>query len=273
MSSVLHRRFLLLAPWTVCALVSLHGASCQAEEGPAAKAAEASPVREFTDWSYDGGDSSKARVAAAHAAKDGEVEKLFSAAGVPFPPADLVLVGYKKERDVEVWASAKAGGELKHVATYKVCYASGGQGPKRREGDYQVPEGFYELDYYNSHSLFYLSMRVNYPNASDRILGKKGKLGGDIMIHGNCVSIGCLAMSDERIQELWIMTKAMDDRKKRVAVYLFPARELDTLIAGESSVELKEFWTNLKTGLDLFRKAPRRLKVRVDGKGRYGFGE
>ncbi|MBM4354304.1 MAG: hypothetical protein FJ109_10995 [Deltaproteobacteria bacterium] len=239
--------------------------------GAGAPSAAAAPVRDFTDWSYDGDDSSKARVAAAHKAKDAEVEKLFSDAGVPFPPADLVLIGYKKERDVEVWAAAKGGGELKHVATYKVCYASGGLGPKRKQGDSQVPEGFYELDYYNSHSLFYLSTRVNYPNASDRKLGKKGDLGGDIMIHGNCVSIGCLAMSDERIQELWIMTKAMDDRKKRVAVYLFPTRELDTLIAGESSVELKEFWTNLKVGLDRFRKDPRRLKVRVDGKGRYGF--
>ncbi len=266
--------------------VALPGISCRAQQAPAtggakpgsgsaspavggSTAARSVPVREFTDWSYDGGDSSKARVAAAHTAKDTEVQKLFSDAGVAFPPGDLVLVGYKKERDVEVWAAAKAGGKLEHIATYKVCYASGGLGPKRREGDYQVPEGFYELDYYNSHSLFYLSMRVNYPNASDRKLGKKGSLGGDIMIHGNCVSIGCLAMTDERIQELWIMAKAMDDRQKRVAVYLFPTRDMDTLIAGEASVELKEFWTNLNQGLKLFAAQKRRLKVRVDEKGMY----
>lgn len=256
----------LLFPAGACHAQGTAPASVEPAQAPAP-----SPVREFTDWSYDGDDSSKARVAAAHEAKDAEVQKLFADADVPFPPAELVLVGYKKERDVEVWAGARAGASLKHIATYKVCYASGGPGPKRKQGDCQVPEGFYELDYYNSHSLFYLSMRVNYPNASDKKLGKKGDLGGDIMIHGNCVSIGCLAMSDERIQELWVMTKAMDDRQKRVAVYLFPTRDLDALIAGESSVEFKEFWSNLKVGLDLFRKEPKRLKVRVDGRGNYGF--
>jgi murein L,D-transpeptidase YafK len=139
------------------------------------------------------------------------------------------------------------------------------------EGDLQVPEGFYRLDYFNPSSRFYLSMRVNYPNDSDRILGRKGSLGGDIMIHGNCVSIGCLAMSDERIQELWVMAQSMNGKGRRVPVYIFPSRDLDKLLADPGRSSNHVFWRNLKQGFDLFEKEHRLLKVTVGKDGSYSF--
>ena len=215
--------------------------------------------------------SGSARNAHAFREKEAVVKKLFADAGVDFPPRQLLLRGFKAERHLEVWAATAATGPLTHVATYEICYASGTAGPKRRQGDSQVPEGFYHLDYFNQRSNFHLSFRVNYPNQSDRILGHKANLGGDIMIHGNCVSIGCLAMSDERIEELWVMAKSMHSLKRRVVVHLFPTRDLAGLIEEEPESRHLEFWKNIKEGLELFEEKKTLPRIRVDRRGIYQF--
>jgi hypothetical protein len=126
--------------------------------------------------------------------------------GVAYPPRRLTLVGLKAERRLEVWADG--GGGWKLLRSYPVLAASGGPGPKRREGDMQVPEGVYSLTTFNPNSSYHLSVRVDYPNADDRAAARvegRSRLGGDIYIHGKAVSIGCLAIGDAGIEELYVL--------------------------------------------------------------------
>jgi hypothetical protein len=146
----------------------------------------------------------------------------FRKAGVAYPPAALTLVGLKEERVLRVYAGARADG-LRHLVDYPVLAASGGAGPKLREGDGQVPEGLYRIELLNPNSAYHLSLRVNYPNAEDRRRGAadgRRRLGGDIMIHGNQVSIGCLAMGDQAAEDLFVL--AADTGLPRIAVILAP---------------------------------------------------
>jgi hypothetical protein len=129
-----------------------------------------------------------------------------AAVGLSYPPDDLTLVGLKDERILEAWTQGPDGWKL--VSRYPVLAASGGPGPKLREGDLQVPEGVYRLTAFNPNSSYHLSLRVDYPNADDRAIAKaegRTNLGGDIFIHGRAVSIGCLALGDAGIEELYVL--------------------------------------------------------------------
>lgn len=218
-------------------------------------------------WQGDASLSGSARVKAAEKNKLAEVKGLFKDASVAYPPARLLFRVYKEQRVLEVWAAGKAQDPLTHVATYPVCSASGALGPKLVEGDGQVPEGFYSLDFYHARSTFYLAMRVNYPNARDRLLRRTG---GAIMIHGNCVSIGCLAMTDERIQELWLMASAAKAHGP-VPVHIFPSCDLASVIRKASSPALAAFWENLKKGHDQFERTHRLPRISHDRTGTYLF--
>ncbi|MCL4553812.1 MAG: L,D-transpeptidase family protein [Actinobacteria bacterium] len=131
----------------------------------------------------------------------------FEAASVPYPPERILFAGIKDEELLEVWA-AGPGQELRWIATYPVLAASGQAGPKLREGDRQVPEGIYRIIGLNPNSAFHLSMKLDYPNEFDlEQAHREGRenLGGDIFIHGRDVSIGCLAMGDPVIEELFVL--------------------------------------------------------------------
>jgi len=237
---------------------------------PAAALAEEG-LREPTDWRYDGASGSSARTKAAFSAKEQVVKQLFKKAGAAFPPKALLMRVYKAERRVEVWASSSRNKAYKLVAKYEICSASGVLGPKRKEGDMQVPEGFYIIDSVNPHSNFYLSLHVNYPNASDRILSNEKRPGSAIMIHGNCVSAGCLAMSDERIQEIWVMTQKVREAKGPVDVHIFPSADWATVLKSKHYTSHKDFWINLKEGHDIFEKTLIPARYTVDKKGKYVF--
>jgi hypothetical protein len=143
--------------------------------------------------------------------------------GIAYPPPSLTLVGYKRERVLEVWAQGASGWKL--YRTYPVLAASGGPGPKLREGDRQVPEGVYRLTHLNPASSYHLSIRVDYPNDFDRARGVadgRSDLGGDIYIHGKAVSLGCLAIGDDSIEELF--TLIADTGLANARVILVPAR-------------------------------------------------
>jgi hypothetical protein len=236
----------------------------------AAPAAPASALRRPTKWRSPA-EAPATRVAEAEASKRDVVKGLFAAASVSFPPAQVFLRAFKQEGEVELWAASGAADKLSLVATYGVCAASGELGPKRKQGDLQVPEGFYTLSAYNPASHYHLAMQVSYPNLSDRILGDKRDPGSEIMIHGRCASIGCLAMSDERIQEIWLATTALRNLGGVVQVHIFPARDLAALLAAEEHREHHAFWQNLKEGLDLFEARKRLPQVRVEPDGRYKF--
>lgn len=134
------------------------------------------------------------------------LEPAFSRAGVAYPPAALTLVVLKNERRLEVYAGEV--GAAKLIKSYPILAASGRLGPKLKEGDYQVPEGVYRIESLNPNSLYHLALRVNYPNDFDREQARadgRTRLGGDIMIHGNRVSIGCVAIGDQAAEELFVL--------------------------------------------------------------------
>lgn len=238
-------------------------------EGPRPPPDEVPAIRAYTDWRSDI-DAPLARVGEARAAKLEVVERLFAGAGVAFPPAQMLLRGFKQERVLELWAASRHGDRLVHVTTYGICAASGELGPKRRRGDMQVPEGFYTLTEYSPVTPYYLAMQVSYPNLSDRILGERDP-GDQIMIHGRCVSIGCLAMTDERIQEIWMATTALRFAGGVVHVHLYPTRDMAGLLATPAGDPHRAFWENLKEGLVAFEKQRRIPSIRIDRDGRYRF--
>ena len=131
----------------------------------------------------------------------------FRASEVDYPPQTVVLVGLKWERRLELYAGNDPD-DLKFIRYYDVLAASGGLGPKLREGDRQVPEGVYRLTRLNPNSAFHLSLKIDYPNSVDRMMGNvenRPNLGGAIYIHGGSESVGCLAMSDPVVEEIFTL--------------------------------------------------------------------
>lgn len=217
------------------------------------------------------------RVAAARARAEPNLRARFAAAGLAYPPAAVFLRGCKHERTLELWARpARDGERFRLVHTYPILAASGTPGPKRREGDRQVPEGFYVVDRFNPRSLYHLSLGLDYPNASDRLLTTDPTAPGtDIFIHGDARSIGCLAMGDVAIEEIFLA--ARDAVQQPVHVHLFPCR-MDA--AGWRDVlapravgrpELAAFWLGLQAGFDGFEREKLPPAVSVEADGRYRF--
>jgi murein L,D-transpeptidase YafK len=146
----------------------------------------------------------------------------FERAGVAYPPTQLKLVALKREARMDVYARS-AGDTWRHVLVYPILAASGKAGPKLREGDQQVPEGIYRIESLNPNSRFHVSLRLDYPNAFDRRMAaadRRTHLGGDIMIHGSNVSVGCLAMGDSAAEDLF--TLVADTGIDRVEVVIAP---------------------------------------------------
>jgi murein L,D-transpeptidase YafK len=215
------------------------------------------------------------RIALARKARGQIIRKKFEDAGVAYPPREIFLRWFKRERVIELWARS---GTTTHVlvATYEILKSSGAPGPKRREGDLQVPEGFYEIDRFNPESLFHLSLGLNYPNASDRILSDREKPGGDIFIHGKDVTTGCGPIGDEAIEELYLA--ALDTRSagsQRIDVHIFPARmmgaEWDAFARDQiaRNPALEPFWRQLKPAHDAFETTRRVPKIEVTADGEY----
>jgi L,D-transpeptidase catalytic domain len=151
--------------------------------------------------------------------------------GVAYPPAHLVMIAWKQERLLEIHAGDTME-NLRFVYAYPILAASGQTGPKLREGDRQVPEGFYRIELLNPNSRFHLSLRVNYPSPEDVLRAKEegrdiNTLGGDIMIHGNAVSTGCLAIGDPAIEELFLLVArtGLDHIELLIAPKIFSSTE------------------------------------------------
>jgi len=188
-----------------------------------------------------------------------------------------MLRAFKKEKLLELWVEDSPGKPYALVKAYPICATSGKLGPKRRFGDEQVPEGFYELDWFNPQSNFFLSLHVSYPNESDRILGLRQNPGGDIFLHGNCVTIGCLPITDDGIKEVyWLAVLARTSGQMHLPIQIFPARltdrDLDQLVKETAAdSRLVQFWVNLKEGFDYFEQRRRPASVKIDRGGKYVF--
>lgn len=216
------------------------------------------------------------RVRAARAEKESYIKNLFNGKGLPYPPDSIIIVVYKIERTVELWSLHPSTTKYELIRTYPICMLSGIPGPKRCEGDMQIPEGFYKITLFNPVSDYHLSIMINYPNKSDKILGCK-RPGGLIFIHGNCVTIGCIPITDDLIKELYLIcVDVKSSSKKEIPVYIFPCRfsgEAMKTLEKEfiNNPEIMKFWKNLKTGYDLFQSTKKRLEIEVDTSGIYKF--
>ena len=152
----------------------------------------------------------------------GRLQPCFDQAGVHYPPRNVQLVAIKAERVMQLYAS-DGQATNRWIRSYPILAASGHLGPKLAEGDGQVPEGIYRIESLNPNSQYHVSLRIGYPNAFDRAMAAKmGRtdLGGDIMIHGQSVSIGCLAMGNVAAEDLFVL--AADTGVKNLAIIITP---------------------------------------------------
>ncbi len=189
---------------------------------------------------------------------------------------EIYLRAFKHEQKMEVWLKNSNDKVYKLFRIYDICASSGDLGPKRQEGDGQVPEGFYTIDLFNPTSNYYLSMRVSYPNASDQILKTAKNAGGAIMVHGNCVTIGCMPMTDDKIKELYVLCLEAKNRNKVIKIDIFPIKLTSDnikLLEASYSKEKITFWNSLKPAYDYFEKNHATRKVFTDTKGNYFFKE
>jgi murein L,D-transpeptidase YafK len=174
----------------------------------------------------------------------------------------ILLRAYKKESELEVWKQ-NASGEYELLNTYPMCRWSGQLGPKKAEGDRQVPEGFYNItpQLLNPNSAFYLSFNIGYPNAFDRAHGRNGS---HIMVHGACSSRGCFSMTDEQIADIYALSReAFGGGQKAIQLQSFPFRMNAENLARYRADEHMPFWKNLKEGHDHFEVTKREPQVAV----------
>jgi murein L,D-transpeptidase YafK len=185
------------------------------------------------------------------------------------PSAPLLIRVFKKESELEVWKKAGSGRYVL-VKTYPICRWSGQLGPKRRQGDRQAPEGFYSVTprQMNPNSSYYLSFDTGFPNAYDRA---QGATGSALMVHGTCSSMGCYAMTDKQIGEIYAVAReAFAGGQKAFQFQAFPFRMTADNLARHRSDPNYPFWRQLKEGSDRFEATGEEPTVTVSA-GRYAF--
>ena len=178
---------------------------------------------------------------------------------------EVLLLGTKLEGELNLYAKNKGDKEFVLIRKYSFCEMSGDLGPKRKEWDGQIPEGFYYINHFNPSSSYHLSLGINYPNKSDKALSDAKKLGDNIYIHGDCVTIGCIPITDYWIEELYIFCmEARNNGQKEIPVHIYPF-EFDK----EHDIKLNSFWLNLKVIYDHFKKFKTMVEIQVDVLGNY----
>lgn len=179
------------------------------------------------------------------------IEKRFNEIQVKYGTPIFIRI-FKESKELEVWV--KKGATFTLFKTYEICYFSGDLGAKLREGDGQSPEGFYTVKtgQLNPNSNYHLAFNLGYPNAYDVIHNRTGNY---LMVHGKCVSIGCYAMTDKNIEEIYsLIDGAFRNGQSSVSVHIFPFRLTTENLERQKNSDWFSFWTNLKVGYDLFEK-------------------
>ena len=214
------------------------------------------------------------RVREAYAAKEKIVNSTLARFSISRDNLRIYLRAFKTEKKVELWAKSSCDSVFTMVKEFTICDLSGDVGAKRRSRDLQVPEGFYHISDLNPFSKYYLSMKINYPNASDSIRGFRKHLGNNIFIHGSCISSGCLAMTDDRIRELYVYcVEAYNAGQEEIGLTIFPAKLTDATYTRFLSRYSKykddiSLWGDLKKYYNLFNqtRVPPTVKFLPDGK-------
>jgi predicted outer membrane repeat protein len=160
---------------------------------------------------------------------------------------NVMIKVYKYEQIVKVYVKTKTETLWKTYKTLPFNCTSGDLGPKRMEGDYQIPEGYYYINHYNPYSNFHLSLGVSYPNKADKLKSSAKKKGGAIYMHGGCATIGCIPIEDEPIKEIYMLSVfAKNNGQYKVPIHIFPFEF--TASKFESAIKLypehQEFWSH-----------------------------
>ena len=208
--------------------------------------------------------------------KEDTLMKQFHEKKLQWPARYIYLRSFKYDSQLEVWVKSDRGEKYKLFKTYRVCALAGSLGPKRMQGDYQVPEGFYYINEFNPKSTYHLSLGLNYPNLSDRILGDSLQPGGDIYIHGSCVTTGCIPIMDNQIEELYILAAhAKTQGQDFIPVHIFPIDFKNVRSNGYLTRYLKDFpeYTQmvgeLKHAYNYFDRTKNLPLIMVSKKGEY----
>jgi murein L,D-transpeptidase YafK len=212
------------------------------------------------------------RVKVAYEEKETLVKKFFSDKGLSYSGFSLFLRAFKKGEKLELWIKEKNKAEYTLLITYDFCSSSGTVGPKRKEGDLQIPEGAYYINHFNPQSNFHLSLGISYPNTSDKILSDKKKPGSAIYVHGNCVTIGCIPITDEKIKELYIIAvEARNNGQVKIPIHIFPSKldELSLAKLAQENPTHSNFWRNLSVVYRDFENLNRLRTFGVNGDGQY----
>lgn len=227
----------------------------------------------FTDYQ-----KSFSRVSRAFANREETLKKEFEAKGLIWPVKHMYIRSFKYDSELQVWVKNNPNDSFSLFKTYKVCALAGTMGPKRMEGDYQVPEGFYYINEFNGNSQYHLSLGLNYPNPSDKLLADPMKPGGEIFIHGSCVTTGCIPILDNKIEELYVLSShAKGSGQDFIPVHIFPAK-YDVKKSAEyleriheNDPTLKAFENNLRKAYDFFEENRRLPVIAISPEGRYVF--
>jgi len=226
--------------------------------------------------SFLDGQKNYPKVAVAVKTRQDTIVKQFTKAGLQWPPKEIYIRSFKYDSQLELWVRNKSTEAFRLFKTYKVCALAGTLGPKRMEGDYQVPEGFYYITEFNPRSDFHLSLKLNYPNQSDKKLSDSLRPGGGIYIHGSCVTVGCIPVNDTQIEELYLIAaSAKDNGQDFIPVHIFPIRYnnprsaeyLNRLTKDNPSVE--KFSVKLKEVYDYFDNEKQLPVITISRKGEY----
>jgi murein L,D-transpeptidase YafK len=172
------------------------------------------------------------------------------------PTEPMVIRVFKQSSELEVWKRTRSG-DYALLKTYAICKWSGDLGPKMREGDYQSPEGFYDVTpaLMNPKSSYFLAFNVGFPNKFDRALGRTGSY---LMIHGDCKSVGCYAMTDEGIKEIYALAReSFKGGNGSFQLQLLPFRMTEANLSMQASSPHLAFWRDLKSGTDIFETTHR----------------
>ena len=208
--------------------------------------------------------------------KEDTLQKQFEEKKLKWPANYIYIRSFKYDSQMEVWVKNEIKDQFKLFKTYKVCALAGTLGPKRLEGDYQVPEGFYYINEFNPRSQYYLSLGINYPNVSDKLLSDSLRPGSAIYIHGSCVTVGCIPIMDQQIDELYILAAhAKNQGQDYIPVHIFPVRfnvarsvkYLDNLTKDDPV--LKKFAARLEEAFDYFDRYKQLPVILTNDKGEY----
>jgi len=169
---------------------------------------------------------------------------------------------FKKEKTLETWIQDQETKRYVLFKSYPICNYSGTFGPKLAEGDHQAPEGFYTIkaNQMNPWSQYHLSFDIGFPNEYDRA---HRRTGSNLMIHGDCKSEGCYAITDESIEDVYLLTEASITNGHNVPVHAFPFRMTARNMERHNASQWTPFWENLKEGYDAFEltKTPPQISV------------